>query len=558
MKIFVTGCGKAVPTSERADEGYLATEAAKNACTKEGAGLLIVQNHEQAKLMCRGCPKCGPIAPHLAVIVGEDRTRTLAEPAPEPPASGTPEYDALPMHLQADADQAAHYEAMKKDEAMRKNTQPPAPADDKPAWMRELLQAATPAPQPQAPTPAAEPAAAPEPLLPEPPPPEPLAPAPEANAAAGAAFDAAMTHPATTPPILSLLSPDVNTGPSVMGSSTLRAFQLCMRAGFYRIMKGIRRRRKTESFDDRGKPRFDPLALGTLVHGVLARFYQGRENPYDFLEAIKPHYPNIVEETKRLCTLHFNAYAERDRQVLDTRFVEMESRYYFKKKRVKSAKVNLSLCVSSKHDLGYRKMRPDEPRLPPGVVASAITIMDHKTIGYMTQDAQTSYRHDPQIFTNAITYERGNSVEPDGTLGAPSAEVFGPLTHFGINLIGKAMHHDPTKHLVRLTQIIPRDLLDSYADDIQQWLYTELADRMFHPMAQDDETWPKSYLCRDPSTGRPCAYVELCERGGLKRVNPAINYAVGEPYDPLRLIRPEEVKTGRKAKAHAAADVERK
>lgn len=359
--------------------------------------------------------------------------------------------------------------------------------------------------------------------------------------------------------MLSLLSPEVNTGPSIMGSSTLRAFQVCMRAGFYRIVKGIRRRRDTERFDDRGIPRFDPLALGTLVHGVLARFYQGKEDPYDFLLAVAPHYPNIVHETKRLCTNYFNAYAERDRQILDVRFVELESRYYFKKKRVKSAKKNLSLCISSRHDLGVRKMRPDEPRLPPGVAASAITITDHKTIGAMTQDAQTAYRHDPQIFTNAVTYERGNSVDKNGVLGEPSAALYGPLTHFCINLIGKAdATFDPTKHLVRLTQIIPRDLLDGYADDIGNWLYTELADRLFHPAAQDDETWPKSYLCRDPSTGRPCPYVELCERGGLKRVNPRVNYDVVEPYNPELLIRPESPKKGRRKKAKAAAEVERK
>jgi hypothetical protein len=216
------------------------------------------------------------------------------------------------------------------------------------------------------------------------------------------------------------------------------------------------------------------------------------------------------------------------------------------------------LCISSKHDLGFRRKGIDEPRLPPGVAASGITIMDHKTIGAMTQDAQTSYRHDPQIFTNAVAYERGNSVEPGGQLGAPSAARFGPLTHFAINLIGKAQIHDPTKHLVRLTQIIPRDLLDSYADDIQHWLYTELADRMFHPAAWDDATWPKNYLCRDPSTGRPCPYVELCERGGLKRVDPSINFMIDKPYNPELLIRPEAPKKGRKPRAKAAAEVERK
>jgi hypothetical protein len=156
-----------------------------------------------------------------------------------------------------------------------------------------------------------------------------------------------------------------------------------------------------------------------------------------------------------------------------------------------------------------------------------------------------------------VTYNRGNSVV-DGVVGEPSAAIFGPLTHFTINLIGKAIQHDPTKHLVRLTQIIPHDLLDSYADDIHAWLYGELAERLFHPAAQDDETWPKSYLCRDPSTGRPCPYVELCERGGLKRVDPSINYAIERPYDPELLLRPEVKKKGRRRKAKAAAEVESK
>lgn len=518
--VYVGGCGRFFhaypgqsPFLTHADVEHNCTERDKQGFPR----LAGVRSADEAQKRCRTCPQCGYVA-----------ERHKADEAPEP-APATPDPAPPPS---------------------------PASADDMPQWMRDML-----APQQPPPTPEL-------PLTPESPAPEPeqrtelqagavpAAPAPPDPFAEG---------PLQLAPFHTLLPKDVETGPSVLGNSTLRPFKLCWRMGYYQTIKGLRRYRKIEDTYTSARGyvynKFDPLALGTLVHVLLALFYKGVESIWAVLEPIKPHYPKLCAEAERLVTNYLNKWAERDRNAFDVRFVELESRLYYKKKRVKAARKNLSLCVSSRHDLGYRDLRPGESRLPPGVAAErGIKICDHKTSGAVTEDSKTSYRHDPQVLQNAASYMHGNSILEDGTLGAPSAARFGPMTHFIVNIIGKAQDHDPDKHLVRVAHIVPDDVLTGFVDDTRNWLYGELAERLFSPAWYDEDTWEKSYLCRDPATGKTCVFMEICERGGLRRFNPAESYVVNPrgPYDPERLLAPEKPKKTRKKKAACAVEVEAK
>jgi hypothetical protein len=564
---FVSGCGLTIACNPPGSGLLLDAESAASCPEVDPATgcsrVSLAETHDAAKATCADCPRA----------TGSAQLQNLEPPpaAPTPPPAPEP-YDPPKATWDGVTPNDDEWATPPTLPTVAPQTQPLAPTPAlpglaAPAWMAAAppLPAAQP---PQAIGPPGTPGgmspnaidafvnAAPLPPAPSTPPPPPP-PDPFEGLAPGEA-----PAPQAKPKFDTLLPAEMNTGASLLGSSTLRAFRTCMRQGYYEHIRGLRGKRETErtKISAAGKEyyKFDPLALGTLVHVLLALFYKGVADIWEILKPIQPYYPALADEARRLVQQYLNEYAERDRRVLDVRFIEQESRYYFKKKRVKSAKKGLSICVTSRHDLGCREMPVDEGRLPPGVRAEAIAVMDHKTAAQMTQAIAVPYFHDPQVLTNELAYTKGNMVADDGTIGAPSAEHFGPLKKYVINFIGKAWHHDPEKHLRRVSQAIDNQLLDTYADDTQHWLYTELAERLFHPAAQEEATWPKSYLCRDPATGRGCPFIEVCARGGLTRYDPTYEFEHNQPMDPTALLAPEKPKKTRKKKTAVAADVESK
>jgi hypothetical protein len=165
-------------------------------------------------------------------------------------------------------------------------------------------------------------------------------------------------------------------------------------------------------------------------------------------------------------------------------------------------------------------MQTGEGRLSPGTPARELRIGDHKTAAQVTEASVSGFRHNAQVLQNLLTFNLGFAVEKDtGQLSkVPNGQRFGRATQFFITHIGKAKYHDPTKHLRRIPYVVPDSLVESFRVDLGNWLYGELAERLFHKQVLDPETWPKSWLCRNPITDQLCPYLKVCEAGGPNEV----------------------------------------
>ena len=367
---------------------------------------------------------------------------------------------------------------------------------------------------------------------------------------------------APLPSLDDLLPPDAPRGPSLMGNSKLRPFRKCLRRGFYEVVMGLRRPIEPERiYQGRVKP--SALCLGALVHELLRQHYLGRD-----WEAVLPpildHYPKLAGEALRLVQQHNTTRDAEDRDKWDVRFAEMESRLYLPPRKVAgkgkgSGAKKISVCITARHDLGVRVKAAHEARLPPHEKAQQVWIVDHKTIENVSRDATAAYAHDVQVLQNLVCYRDGWCETPAGW--RKSAEVYGPAAGFVLNLIGKAQNHDPNAHLIRTRYIVSPAILDEYRDNTADWLYEELLPRLLSAACAKENTWPKGWDCRDPMTSQACPYMQVCEQGGIAKVNLAAIYSPPQPLDPTALLAPEKPATratGRRKGRAAAAEVEGK
>ena len=553
--IYVSGCNRPVPCVR--EPWSLDTEGVRHVCTAPGAPLLGAQSHAHALTICGGCPL----------------TRVSAHLTTPPPGAAQPGW-------------AASWSAPSAPSAP--TTAPVAQPALDPALMA-LLGIAMPvaSPAPATPVIAAE--------APSPPQSTAIAPEPEpqevrgeyqsmggtvrrGDATAGEVAPALPPQPALVPTegtqgpsgyaprttgpkpaFHTLLPQDSPIGGSVFGASTLRAFRSCMRAGYYGIVRGFRRRHEVEEPGYGKEPRLDALVLGTLVHELLRLHYLTRsEEAAALLERVAANWPFMAAEADRLVTYHQEHYAEQDAARWDVRFAELECRVYLKARKVKGLPKRISICLSARPDLGVARKAADQPRLPPGEPAKeGIVLCDHKTTAQVSKESSQAYQHDPQMLQQFGCY--GYGVLADGRL---AAEVYGPPLALVVNTIGKAIQHDPAKHLVRPMIMFADALVREYLGSTEAWVYEELVPRLFSPGCQNENTWPKCWQCRDPSTGRGCSFLRLCEAGGIARTNPDGLYRVERPLDPQALLYPSDppkpAKRGRKARGAAVADLEAK
>ena len=369
-------------------------------------------------------------------------------------------------------------------------------------------------------------------------------------------------EPSQQPSLEALLPQDSPRGGSLFGASKLRLFRKCLRRGFYEVVMGLRRPVAPERIYQ-GKTKLSALCLGQLVHELLRQHYLGRDWR-QVLPSILDHYPRLADEALRLVEQHNATREAKDRSEWDVRFTEMESRLYLPPRKVagkgtgRGAK-KISVCISARHDLGVRVKQSGEARLPPHEKAQQIWIVDHKTIENVSKDATAAYAHDVQVLQNLICYRDGWCETPAGW--RRSAEVYGPAAGFVLNLIGKAMNHDPNSHLIRTRYVVSPAILDEYAANTTDWLYEEVLPRLLGKDYTNESTWPKGWDCRDPMTSQACPYMQICEQGGIAKVNLSALYSPPQPMDPQSLLAPEKPagsrKGNRKGKS-AAAEVEAK
>lgn len=534
-------------------------------------------------------PAPAPVAPAPLYVRRIPSTLEYGRPIPQ---EGSPEYEALPMYKQAEADQARFYEQQPHpDEFGGQDPEPrPLPQTIPQAAMApptlpsslgsvQEAPAALPNVNPNAPMPQAAPAPMQEQITPESieryievvraqlvsmnAPPQMVE---QQLAVQRHTLEQMMAAQPTVMAGMPAPKPDFKTllelpGPSLLGPSAIRTARKCLRAFFYERVLGIQMRREPEYHREDGTVKFNVLILGTLVHYLLQRHYEGKSVD---LSNVAQHYPAIANEAMRLYAQYIDKYYHTDQQMLDIRAVEHETRYVLPKRRVKSAGKQKQLMVSMRSDLVFAKRQPGAGVLPPGELPKdGLTIHDFKTAGRITRDIGDTLKwaHEIQVLQSIALWNEGRAVLPNGQLATQTnAETLGTVREFSLTFIGKAQDHDPEKHLVRTDPVIPRsDVIESYRDELANFVYEEIAERLYHKEGMQEGTWSKSYLCTDPVTHFTCPFLTICTKGGLANYNPETKYSQVE----FKVVSPETIeaptaKRGRKKKADAAADVENK
>ena len=352
-----------------------------------------------------------------------------------------------------------------------------------------------------------------------------------------------------------LASIGIRGGPSIMGWSKLSTALKCLRRFCYAYVMGLRNPIQVIRTSERYGPSVHPLPLGSALHAIHEIYcmsFFDTTAAVKVLNAIKPHYPLLAAETARLWRRYWRAFHDEDLRAWDVRLVEAESRLYFKEKKVAGKK--RSLCISSRHDTVIAKTENGR-RLAPGVRSpKPLHLHDLKTIGQMSSAAQETWAHEGQSLQGMATWNKGHGVScvVEGVpvlTNEPLAELYGPAWGFTVTQIGKAQGNgNEEDYTRRLPYTVDGQLVDEFAANMEDFLYCEIAPRLFHAQCNDEATWRKSYACRDPITNKVCPFAVLCESAG--RADPTVHFEI-DPKMRLRgedLERPRTTKRSRKKK----------
>lgn len=351
-------------------------------------------------------------------------------------------------------------------------------------------------------------------------------------------------------------------GPSIHGWSKISCGLHCLRKYFYDIVAQFKLRRKPDpdvaGFTNSRKY-FNPLWLGGLMHDVRAlHLITGGIHTWEPLYAIRGVHPEHALEAYRLMKHYLSAWGPNDNRMWDVRAVEVESRYYYKARRI-GGKAR-RLCLSSRHDALVHPLRPGELRQPVGQQAPRIDINEFKSTKQMAQTTIEGYRVDGQALLHCGTFKYGNAVSHDGTvLEKSSEEIYGRLNSLFLDWVVKVVNFEPSKHLVRQQYIMPNDQIEHFLASIGDFYYEEIAKRLWHKRWQDPEIWPQRWMCRGiyyPSW--ICPYAPLCESTVRSEKTITARYDVGEPIDRMSLEMPKKRKKRTYKRKRAAAEVEAK
>lgn len=370
------------------------------------------------------------------------------------------------------------------------------------------------------------------------------------------------------PTVDSLLG--VQGGQSVFGNSRLRGARTCLRLFYYKEVQGLQVYHEPgPSQDSSGKVHLSPLEVGIGVHACAELYYKScfdQVTAQRAVDAIKRAYPPLATEVNRLWGFYLHGFHDIDSRTWDIRGVELETRYFYPKRRVRGKQ--LSVCISARHDTVVRVIAPAAARLAAEEASpEGVWIHDLKTIAQISDGACRAWRHESQGLQNLLCFGEGFPVEPaDPERGTPKRVGTTPaVVRYGapqgliITHIGKAKEQDPHKHLKRTKYVLDPTLVAAFRDETGGWLYEVVIDRLAAPAATRDDpaTWPRSFLaCRDPMTNRACEYLPLCESNG--RADPERVGFVRRPPLELAQLVAVKGKAGRKKRGAGPAKTEDK
>lgn len=321
--------------------------------------------------------------------------------------------------------------------------------------------------------------------------------------------------------------PWITVGGSLLGWSKLRAAKHCLRHFFWEYLMGVELRPSPRVSDD-GEVSISALHLGALVHAAIEGFYRtgGTVGVEQVFKAVAEHYPEVVLEARRLVGFYFTVYNATERQQWDMRTVERESRYYYPAKKCGGKRRRLG--ISSRIDNAYRLLRPGYPRLPPGQASpDGVRLHELKTTATLGWSRLRGFYMDAQLNLQLLTWNHGHAtrrVRVDGPGGEPTtatevlrssnAELVGTADVVTVTHIGKAKRQDPNKDIDRSHYMIPDDRVMQFAEEIGDWLYDVIGERLFSKWWDRPETWRRDWTCRDWQwQGYVCPYASICQAG---------------------------------------------
>lgn len=362
-------------------------------------------------------------------------------------------------------------------------------------------------------------------------------------------------------------------GPSVHGWSRISNGLHCLRYYFYDFVAKMRKKRHperdivlpgesaahAEQALRSGKKRLNPLWLGSLMHDVRAiHLLTGGMHTWEPLYAVRGIHPEYALETYRLMKHYLTSWGPSDNANWDVRGVEVESRYYYKARRV-GGKAR-RLCVSSRHDGLIHPLQPRTPRFPVGQRASRIDINEFKSTRVIASTTVEGYRVDGQALLHCGTYKHGYGITHDGlVLERSNEEIYGPLNSLVMDWVVKVVNFEPSKHLIRQQYILHPNQIKHFLDKIGDFLYEEIGKRLWHKDWENPDTWPQRWLCRGifyPSW--ICPFAPICENVIRNTKTIEAQYDIGEPLDRSLLELPKKRKRQSKKRTRAAAEVEAK
>lgn len=322
--------------------------------------------------------------------------------------------------------------------------------------------------------------------------------------------------------LLTTLVPHYTAGGSVFGWSKIKTAKACLRAFYWQYVRQIVKKLDEEEDDpyldasaskSKRAPRVNALELGTMLHLVIETIYRtgSVDEGWKICDLVKGSRPELALEARRLVHFYLRRFNAEEVKTWDLRAVEVESRYYFPARKLRGKR--RSCCASSRHDHLYRSTK-NGAKLPPGTVADSgeMRISELKSSSSLTANRLRAFYVDAQILLHLLSYNHGHFTTPTGEVLAPStAEVFGTTDTVTVTVVGKRKVEDAQEDIARMNYAISEQRVLSFRDDLYDWLYEEVYDRLFSDAWLEPETWRKDWLCRDLYyPGYICPYASIC------------------------------------------------
>jgi len=302
------------------------------------------------------------------------------------------------------------------------------------------------------------------------------------------------------------------SAPSIMGSSKMKTAQHCLRMFFLKYILGLRKRYDSFKKDADEEERIVPVEIGGLFHLVLhLHLATGGRDTWTPLYLVKDRSPEAMLTVRQLVENYVRTHYSKDAITRDFRSTEVESRYICQPRIVQGKKQ--SLILSTRHDQLYHVLRRGESRQPVGELCSSITIGELKTTKSMPFLSMPGLRINVQTTLNLWTARFGH-VLMDGTMVEESVEkLFGPVTDICYDFIAKSRKFVQKRDCKRFRFNVSDEQVAHQFLTLEDFLYEEIADRLFYKNCLDPSIWTQSYWCHDIYyPGWLCPYCTLCDQ----------------------------------------------